>query len=213
MSEALRPIRFRIVLITDPAATGGVVAATRAALRGAASHPPGTVAVQLRMKDAHAAELLDVARGLREACARVGAALLVHGDLDLAREVGADGVHLPEAGLAPVEARRRLGEGMLLGCSRHDRAGLERAQRDGADYATLAPIGSVPGKGEALGVAGLARGCAGLSIPVFALGGVDATNAAEMRDAGAHGVAIIRAVYAAIDPAAALAGLLRALDR
>lgn len=193
---------FGLYLITDPSCAR-VLEVTAAAL-GAA--PPGAVAVQARSKSASARELVSLAAALRPICRAHEAPLLVNDRADVAKVVGADGVHLPESGLRVSEARDVLGERACIGRSCHDRAGLERAARDGADFATLAPVGDVPGKGAPLGVAGFAAIVRGLAIPTYALGGV--TEAAPLRRAGAAGVAVIRAVYGAGDPAQAVRALL-----
>lgn len=201
---------FRLYLITDPEAgdAGDVVARTRAALSAA---PPGRVAVQVRAKGAPARELLALAAALHPVCARAGAPMLVNDRADVAKLSGADGVHLPEAGLSVAQARRLLGPDALVGRSCHDRAGLEAAAAAGATFATLGPVGAVPGKNRPMGVDRFARAIAGLDLPVYALGGVDAAAAPALRAAGAAGVAVIRAVFGRPDPADAVGALLRAV--
>ncbi|HJL17322.1 MAG TPA: thiamine phosphate synthase, partial [Sandaracinaceae bacterium LLY-WYZ-13_1] len=130
-------MRFALMLVTDPA-LGEPVAKTEAALAAA---PSGRVAVQARMKGAPARGLADLVRALAPICRAAGAPLFVNDRADVARACGADGVHLPERGLRVDEARAVLGPGAWIGRSCHDRAGLERAARGGASYATLAPIG------------------------------------------------------------------------
>lgn len=190
---------FRVYLIT-PDARPETVETVRSALSGVA---PGTVAVQLRDKHATEAELVEAGRRLREVTRTAGAELYLNGAVAVAREVGADGVHLPESG-PPVAA---VGEGLWVGCSRHDRAGLLEAEATGARFATLSPIGEVPGKAAPIGVAGFAEAVAGLRLDVYALGGVGPDEVAALREAGAAGVAVIRAVFAAPDPSRALANL------
>ncbi len=197
---------FALYLITDPRTD--VVAVTEAALRGA---PPGRVAVQVRAKDASASELVSLCRALAPICRAAEAPLLVNDRADVAKAVGADGVQLPERGLSVEDARAVLGPRARVGRSCHDRAGLVRALEDGADFATLAPLASVPDKGAPLGLAGFARAIEGLALPVYALGGVDPELARDAALAGAAGVAVIRAVYGAEDPAAAIRRLLDAL--
>lgn len=196
-----------LLLITDPATD--VVAITRAALEGA---PPGRVAVQLRDKSASAADLAEAGRALLAIGRAAGALLVINDRVDVARAIGADGVHLPERGLDVRDARSVLGPGRLVSCSRHDEAGLARAAAEGADYATLAPIFAVPGKGPPLGVEGL-RAAARLAMPVLALGGITPRHVPALLAAGARGIAVSRAVYASERPAEAVRALLDALDR
>lgn len=132
------------------------------------------------------------ARLLREARQLTGPLpLIIHRRPDLARLLGAAGVHLPERGLPVAEARALLGPGALIGVSRHDGPGLAAAA--GADYATLSPLHAVPGKGPALGLAGFrAARAAAPSLPVLALGGITPATAAAALEAGADGLAVLR---------------------
>ncbi len=101
----------------------------------------------------------------------------------------------------------------FVGRSCHDAFELAGAV-DRADYATLSPVFatvSKPGYGPALGIAGLSELIAGVDIPVFGLGGIDAGNAASVREAGAYGVAVMGAVMRAHDPAAVVGRIVEAV--
>jgi len=212
-------LSFDLYLITDLTLGINLVAATDAALRAVAR---GRVAVQLRAKGttahgttgAHGTtrELIALARALRITTRSHGALLFVNERADVARIVAADGVHLPEDSLTPSEARAVLGEDALVGVSCHDARGLTLAAEGRATFATLSPFGASPGKGAPVAHARFADLVAGASLPVLALGGVGADDVDRARGAGAHGVAVVRAIYAAADPAAAAADLIRALD-
>lgn len=192
----------RLLLITAPGPD--LIATTRAAL----THADARVAVQLRDKAAPPGELAAMARALLPSVRKRGAALLVNDRVDVARAVGADGVHLPEAGLSVSDARAVLAAPALIGRSCHDGEGVDEASRAGAWYATLSPIGEVTGKNPPLGVDGFTRHP---SLPVLALGGLDASWVPALLARGAHGVAVRRAVFNTPDPAGAVAALLRAL--
>ena len=127
-----------------------------------------------------------------------GVPLIVHGRADLALSVDAAGVHLPERGVAVADARALVGSRRLVGVSRHDGPGLGAAV--GADYATLSPFFAVEGKAVALGPSGFAshRHAAPPGLAVLALGGIDATNAAEALEAGADGIAVLRSATTAL---------------
>jgi len=147
---------------------------------------------------------------LREITAASGALLAVSGRVDLALAAGADGVQLPEQGL-PAATVRAAFPGLRVGRSCHDRAGLERAAADGAHWATLSPIAHPFSKaptGPPLGVDGFARAIAGLSLPVVALGGIDAPLAAALRAVGAAAVATLGGVLGHADAAARARALL-----
>ena len=195
-------------LVTDRRLAPDLAARAGLALRGL---PPGRAAVQLREKDLGGRDLLAQARALAEACRAAGQLLLVNDRLDVALAAGADGVHLPAAGVPPAEARRLLGPGALVGVSCHSEEDVRRARAGGADYATFSPIWDTPSKrpfGPPQGLAALRRAAA-LGLPLVALGGVEPGNAGEAFAAGAAGVAAIRAWLAGDDPAGAVAALLR----
>ncbi len=203
---------FRLLLITDRRVTEDLVATVTAALTFA---PAGAVAVMLREKDLPGRALLALARRLRAVTAATGAALLVNDRVDVALEAGADGVHLPAAGIPVAEARRRLGPERLVGVSTHGAAEVAAAAAAGADYATFGPVFDTPSKrryGPPPGLEALAA-AAREPLPLYGLGGVDPGNADAVRAAGAAGVACIRAVLAAADPAAAVAALLHPAPR
>jgi thiamine-phosphate pyrophosphorylase len=183
---------FDLCLVTDPGAAEGMIASVRAALRNL---PPGRVALQLRAKRLGARALLEVAQELRSITRDAGVALLVNERCDVARLVGADGVQLPEASLPPSAARTFLGPGPLIGVSCHDAAGLSRARAEAADFAVLAPVFEVPEKPAALGLEVFRELTRAAHLPVFALGGICAANVAAVCGVGAHGVAVIRAVF------------------
>lgn len=195
---------IRLYLITPE--SGDPRPAVEAAL---AVLPRGSAGVQLRQPSLGGRELLDRARALASLCQRYGAALLVNDRADVALAAGADGVHLPARGLSPKDARA-LGL-RLVGVSAHSPADVERAAREGAGFAVFAPVFDTPGK-VGQGEEALARACREAPIPVLALGGVDAGNAARCIEAGARGVACIRAVLGARDPAAAAIRLWQALS-
>lgn len=174
---------------------------------------PGRVAVCMREPQLATRELVALGHALRASTDERGALLLVSDRVDVAQAIDADGVQLPEAGFAPEQARALLGKHALIGVSRHSAAGLLEAAARGADYATLSPIRPVEGKAPALGLDGFSRAIGATSLPVYALGGVRSEDVAPLLARGARGVAVMRAVLSAIDPALAARRLLDALAR
>jgi thiamine-phosphate pyrophosphorylase len=149
----------------------------------------GATVVQLRLK-APTADVVARGRGLRE----LGATFVVNDDVDAALELGADGVHLGQSDGGAARARRR---GLLLGRSA---TSYDEAVEADADYLGVGPVWATPSKADAtppMGIEELARICAAVSVPVIAIGGIDASNAGACIEAGAAGVAVIRA---ATDP-------------
>lgn len=200
---------FELMLISDPEAPRGLVGSIAAALRDPV--PPGRVAVQLRAKNLPRSVQLQAGQALRKLTCTRGIPLIVNGDYQLALELDADGVHLPETGVTPEHARRHLGSQRLIGRSCHDSQGLAACGPD-VDYATLSPYFEVPQKGTPLGMAQAAQLCAQTSIPILALGGLQPAHVAPALQCGARGIAVIRAVLHAPDPQAALQGFLQALS-
>jgi thiamine-phosphate pyrophosphorylase len=149
----------------------------------------GATVVQLRLK-APTAEVVARGRGFRA----LDAIFVVNDDVEAAIALAADGVHLGQ-GDAGAEAAREAG--LLLGRSAST---LEQALAADADYLGVGPIWETPSKDDAdpaIGLEGLAKICAAVGVPVVAIGGIDASNAADCIRAGAQGVAVIRA---ATDP-------------
>lgn len=172
----------------------------------------GVRAVQLREPDLPTRGLLDLAKDLRALTAMHKAQLLINDRLDLALAVGADGVHLRASSLPVAAARRIMGSNRLVGISTHSLDEVMRAQQDGADFAVLGPIYDTPSKrgfGAPIGLGAIEKAAAQCRIPIFAIGGVSASRAAELRRAGASGVALISAVLSAPAVGEAAADVLR----
>ncbi len=150
-------------------------------------------AVQLREKDLGDRELYDLAVSARRILPSE-TRLLINSRVDVAIAAGADGVHLPVAGVPPALLRKRYGEELLLGCSTHTLAEVDRAVAAGASYLTFGPVYPTPSKasfGSPVGLAQLAQAAA-RGLPVLALGGVEPARFSEVAVAGASGVAGIR---------------------
>lgn len=184
----------------------GVVEVVRAALQG------GAPAVQLRAKTEPARETVELARRLREETRAAGALLFVNDRVDVALIAGADGAHVGDEDVPVPAARRIVPPGFLLGRSVETPEQAAAARREGADYVGVGPVYETASKDDAGFPVGLARvrvvaGAAG--IPAVGIGGIDAENASDVVRAGAAGVAVIRAVMQAPDPAEATRELLR----
>jgi thiamine-phosphate pyrophosphorylase len=168
----------------------------------------GADLVQVRAREISACSLADLVRAV---IAEVGdpRRVIVNSRPDIAALTGACGVHLPESGLDPRAVRAAFPD-LCLGVSRHDRAGLERAAAEGAEYAILGPVFETPLKEDrALGLDRFAQMVGRPPLPVVAVGGLTMANAARVITAGASGVAAIR-VFEDPGHAFAAAALLRA---
>lgn len=149
----------------------------------------GATVVQLRRKGASTEELVEAGRGLGD----LGATFVVNDDVEAALRLEADGVHL---GRDDEGAERALAEGLLLGTSAASVGEAREGEALGAAYVGAGPVWATPSKPDAdpaIGLEGLAEICSAVSVPVVAIGGVNAINAGECIRAGAAGVAVIRA--------------------
>ncbi len=173
------------------------LAAARAAVDG------GATVLQLRRKGASTDELVEAGRGFGD----LEAIFVVNDDVEAALRLGADGVHL---GRRDEGAERAVAAGLLLGTSAVSVEEACAGETAGAAYVGAGPVWATPSKPDAdpaIGLEGLAEISRAVSIPVVAIGGVDASNAADCIRAGAAGVAVIRAardaqaLRAAIDAA------------
>ena len=204
------PVDFRLYLVSDRAQTGGrplgdlLVEASRA----------GLPAVQVREQAMPTRELMALTRAIREALAGRPTRVLINDRVDVALAVGVDGVHLRAASLPTGRVRVMIGPDRLLGVSTHSLEDVRRAQDQGADFVVFGPVYDTASKriyGMPQGLGRLAEVCGIARVPVFAIGGVTPGRVADVRRAGAHGVAAISSILSAPDVPAAIRAFLRAL--
>lgn len=169
----------------------------------------GVGIVQLREKQADAAELLSWGATFRAACDRHDALFIVDDRPDVALALGADGVHVGQQDVPASICRRILGSEAIIGLTCNSPEDHANALPE-ADYLTAGPIFATPTKPGRTPVGlDLVRSAAEhVSRPWFAIGGIDSTNIADVRAAGATQIAVVRAVTDATDPAKAVAELL-----
>lgn len=149
----------------------------------------GATVIQLRLKGASTGDVIETGRPFRN----LPATFVVNDDIDAALELSADGVHL---GRDDPGAERAIEHGLMLGVSASSVDEAASGQRIGAAYIGAGPVWATPSKPDAdppIGLDGLQEICEAVSIPVVAIGGIDATNAADCLAAGAAGVAVVRA--------------------
>ena len=205
-----KPRSPRLYLVLDRTATGGRALddVLRAALQG------GAEMVQLREKTWPSGTVLPVAQRLLSLCRAAGVPFIINDRVDLAVAVDADGVHLGQDDLPPAAARAMLRPGKILGVSTHSEAQATAAQAAGADYVAVGSMFPTVSKPEfqLVGPA-LARKVRPLvRVPLIGIGGITPDNVGEVIAAGCDGVAVISAVCAAPDPAAAAARFVSAID-
>ena len=160
----------------------------------------GATVIQLRVKEAPTEEVIARGAGFRD----LPATFVVNDDVEAAIMLGADGVHL---GRSDEGVDRALEAGLLLGRSAASVDEALEGEREGAAYIGAGPVWATPSKPDAdppIGLDGLREIAATVSIPVVAIGGIDATNARACLEAGAAGVAVVRAAAQMAELSAAL---------
>jgi thiamine-phosphate pyrophosphorylase len=168
----------------------------RAAIAG------GVEIVQLREKHMRNEELVSEATAARALCAELGALLIVNDSPWVAREAGADGIHVGQEDIPPAQVRELVGPEMLIGLSTHSPAQIDAVDASVVDYIGVGPIHETPTKPgrQAVGLELIRHAAAHAPVPFFAIGGLHAGNVGDALDAGATRVCVLRAIAAAEDP-------------
>jgi thiamine-phosphate pyrophosphorylase len=203
LRKRFRDVRL-YVLITESLCRRDWFETAAAAIRG------GATCLQLREKTLAHAELLRRAERLRELTANTGTLLIINDRPDIAKLCRADGVHVGQDDLSVAAARRIVGPGMLIGKSTRTREQFAAALAENPDNLAVGPVFASPTKPEAevAGLETLAAVARLTGLPVVAIGGITAENAAAVTRAGAGCVCVCSAVIGAEDPAGAAAGIL-----
>ena len=167
----------------------------------------GVRMVQLRMKDAPRAEIVAVARRLRQITRGTETKFIVNDDPSIAAEVGADGVHVGQDDMSVAEVRARYPSLKIVGLSTHSPAQALAAIPQKPDYIGVGPVWATPTKDipdPTLGVATALEMVRSVPFPAVCIGGIDEPRLRELTAAGAPNCAVVRAVCAADDPSAAI---------
>ncbi len=199
--------RPQLHLITDPA-----LEPLEQLRRIEVAAPHGVDAVHLRLPDATAREVYDLGMVLQASLVERGVPLIVNDRIDVALAINAGGVQVGARGLPLRAVRRLLGPDAPMGASVHSiEEALAAASATWVTFGHVWETGSHPGA-TGRGVDALREVAAAVDIPVMAIGGVTAARAPEAIAAGASGVAVISAILAADDPAAATRSIRAVLD-
>ena len=196
----------QLYVITPDAMPARVLEIAAAAVRG------GADVVQLRHKALARGDLLALARELRKVIRP--ALFIVNDHVDIALLSEADGVHLGPDDLSIDSARRVAGDRLLIGASASTAHAARKAVEEGADYVGSGATFATPIKSEkrVIGPKGVAEVAAAVTVPVFAIGGVEESNVAQLTAVGMRRVCVIRAVADATDPEQATRRLRAMLD-
>jgi len=187
-------IDFSLYAILDAAVLGGAGIALEDAAEAAAAGGAGVF--QLRDKGATGRTLYDASVRLLRVCRRLGVPLIINDRVDVAAAAGADGAHVGCEDLPVALARRILGPGAILGATARGLAEARAAAGEGASYVGVGSLFASRTKSapriDARSAGEIARA---LDIPVVAIGGIDASGAAELSGIGLAGVAVCGALF------------------
>ena len=178
--------------------------AVKAVLKG------GATCLQLREKDATYEEFLSLALSLKPICKKYNVPFIINDNVQVAKAVDADGVHIGQDDMTIETARAILGSDKIIGTSAHNVAEAIKAVADGADYIGCGAVFGSATKTDAsfLGVEGLAEICTVCPLPVVAIGGINKNNSMQLKHSGTDGVALVSALFSPQDKTKATARML-----
>ena len=201
-----------LYLVLDPVLCGdyGMIATTRDAIRG------GATMVQLRMKDASTAEMIEAGRALQAVMDGTAARLIVNDDIEAAIAIDADGVHVGQTDEKPEIVRRRIGPDKILGLTVDGLVVADGFEAGSVDYIGAGPVfatGTKPGHAAPVGFDGLKTIIEKTGLPTVAIGGLKSEHVRNTFAAGADGIAVVSAICGTPDPYQATADLAAAIRK
>lgn len=207
----MKTFDLSLYLVLDPDLCGdaeGMLRTTAEALEG------GVTIVQLRAPTWKKRALAACARDLLEMLRPRGIPLIINDHADVAAAVGADGLHVGQDDLSSADARRIIGPDMILGLSAGNVDEVGGVDPALVDYLGIGPVWATATKkdaGAAVGLEGLASLSAASPLPVVAIGGIGASNAADVMRTGVDGIAVVSAICGQASPRTAAENLLAQL--
>lgn len=188
---------LRLYAVTDRSWVGrqSLSEQVESALRG------GATCVQLREKELGWDAFYEEAKELKALCARYGVPLIINDNVELALEVGADGVHAGQEDMDARDVRSLIGDDKILGVTAKTVEQAQRAQQAGVDYLGSGAVFGSTTKPNAKPMTRelLQSICGGVSIPVAAIGGIHRGNVPLLAGTGIRGIAVVSGIFAAAD--------------
>ena len=159
--------------------------------------------LQLRAKNLSAQEMEKLAGELHVAASSHSVPLVINDHPEIARSIGAEGVHLGQDDMAIAEARKIVGPDCAVGKSTHSLNQAIRAFYEGADYIGFGPLFATPTKPDyaPIGLQEISKVHDAVRIPIFCIGGIKLDNLPKVIEAGARRVVIVSGLLQANDPA------------
>lgn len=194
----MKKFDLSLYLVTDPDA--GKERTVQEVVEKAISG--GVTMVQMREKEGDTGQLLEKAKKLKEILAENGIPFIIDDRIDIMLAVDADGVHVGQSDMPCVIARKLIGKDKILGISVHTVEEAMKAEKEGADYLGVGAIFSTKTKkdADAVSLETLKKIVESASIPVVAIGGIQAKNVMRLQGSGIHGIAVVSAIMKAEDP-------------
>lgn len=161
----------------------------------------GATFIQLREKNLDQDDFYDEAVLIQRLCSKYGVPFVINDNVEIAKRIGCDGVHVGQSDMAALKAREILGRDKIIGVSAHTVAQALRAEKQGADYLGVGAVFQTSSKTDADAVSNktLHDICEAVSIPVIAIGGITKDNIKELSGSGIVGIAVISAIFAEAD--------------
>ena len=165
----------------------------------------GATFLQIREKDLDENTFEQEAEALKELCASYRVPYVVNDSVEIAMDIDADGVHVGQSDIKGRDIRAMIGPDKILGISAGTVEEAQAAEKAGADYIGVGAVFGTSTKKNArnLSLEKLQEISSSVSIPVVAIGGINASNLMELAGSGVDGVAVVSAIFAAKDPAQA----------
>lgn len=194
----VRPEDLRLYAITDRRWLGNKKLSddVEAVLKG------GATFIQLREKHLETDAFKREAEVIQKICAPYHVPFIINDNVEIAKAIGADGVHVGQSDMAAGDVRRRLGDDKIIGVSASTVEEAREAERHGADYLGVGAVFPTGSKddADAVDAATLKTICEAVDIPVVAIGGITADNMKELSGSGICGISVISALFAQPDP-------------
>lgn len=194
----VRPEDLRLYAITDRRWLGDKKLSddVEAVLKG------GATFIQLREKHLETDAFKQEAEVIQKICAAYHVPFIINDNVEIAKAIGADGVHVGQSDMAAGDVRRRLGDDKIIGVSASTVEEVLEAERHGADYLGVGAVFPTGSKddADAVDAATLKAICEAVDIPVVAIGGITADNMKELSGSGICGISVISALFAQPDP-------------
>lgn len=158
----------------------------------------GVTFVQLREKHLDEKTFLEEAEEIKKLCARYHVPFVINDNVEIAKQAGADGVHVGQSDMEAGDVRKRLGPDKIIGVSAQTVEQALEAQRRGADYLGVGAVFPTGSKEDAVEVSHetVKAISEAVDIPVIAIGGITSENVKELKGTGICGIAVISAVFA-----------------